>query len=229
MLTPQEYQLLDHLSQYITLHKKECIEKVLSLRTRHISVVMEDIYQSQNASAVIRTCEGMGIQDVHVIENDSVYQINKKVLKGANKWIDLIRYREKNTDNTSVCFDYLKRNRYKILGLDPSEDGTSIHDIEPAEHKIALVFGNELKGLSEYALKNCDIKVHIPMQGFTESYNVSVSAAISLSILLTKLKKESAPTVGLTQAEKDVIRLQWYRKIVRRSDIIVQQFMRTFK
>lgn len=228
MLTPQEYLLLDHLSQYITEHKKQFIEKVLNLRTRQVTVVMEDIYQSQNASAVIRTCEGIGLQDVHVVENVSCYEVNKRVLKGANKWIEMHRYRKNGINNTAECFGYLRSRGYKIIGMDPAEDGLSIQELDATNHKCALVFGNELKGLSKFAVEHCDQKVHIPMQGFMESYNISVSAAISLNVLLTKLRT-GASDFGLTKNEKDAIRLQWFRKIVRRSDIIEKEFMRTFK
>lgn len=226
MLTPQEYQLLDHLSQYVTEHKKQFIERVLSCRTRQVTVVMEDIYQSQNASAVVRTCEGMGLQDIYVIESNSTYQVNKKVLKGSNKWIDLLRYRKKDANNTEECFSDLRGKGYKIIGMDPAPDGISIHELDASKHKCALVFGNEFKGLSPYAMDNCDMKASIPMHGFTESYNISVSAAIALTTLLTKLRAGGCD-YGLTKEEMDAIRLLWIRKIVRRSDIMAQEFIRT--
>src|SRR6186713_2243834 len=102
-LTSKEHLLVQHFSQYVSDHKKEFIERVLSQRTRYVTVVLEDIYQSQNASAVVRTCECMGLQDIHIIENTSTYQTNTRVLKGSNKWIDLIRYRKKGIDNTEAC------------------------------------------------------------------------------------------------------------------------------
>src|SRR6201986_4378428 len=104
----QERLLFDHLSQFVSDHKKEFISRVLRQRTRHITIVLEDIFQSQNASAVVRTCECMGIQDIHIVENISKYSINPKVLKGANKWMDLHRHTSKETDNTISCLDSLK-------------------------------------------------------------------------------------------------------------------------
>src|SRR5882672_6982027 len=116
MLSPDQRQLLtEHFSQYISDHKKEFIEKVLAERTRYITVVLEDIYQSQNASAVVRTCECLGVQDIHIIENKSRYSVNPKVLKGSNKWVNLIRYKDKVADNAPLCFDALRRNGYRIL------------------------------------------------------------------------------------------------------------------
>lgn len=220
-----EKKITDHFSQYITDHKKQFIEKVLSERTRHITLVLEDIYQSQNASAVVRTCECLGLQDIHIIEEDSKYSVNKRVLKGANKWIDLYRYKMKGFNNTEICFRKLRDQGYQILVTDPSPDGTSINEIA-VDKKIAIVMGNELEGTSSYALEHADQKVFIPMHGFTESFNISVSAAICLNTLLTKLR-ESATCWQLTDEEKEILRLQWYRKVVRRSDLIEQEFLRT--
>ena len=224
-MNSKEKKITDHFSQYITDHKKQFIEKVLSERTRHITLVLEDIYQSQNASAVVRTCECLGLQDIHIIEEDSKYSVNKRVLKGANKWIDLYRYKMKGFNNTEICFRKLREQGYQILATDPSPDGVSINEI-PVDKKIAVVMGNELKGTSSYAIDHADQKIFIPMHGFTESFNISVSAAICLNTLLTKIR-ESTTTWQLTEEEKESLRLQWYRKVVRRSDLIEQEFLRS--
>lgn len=228
MLTRHESALLQHLAQYVTDNKKQFIDRVLSFRTRHVTVVLEDIYQSQNSSAVIRTCEGMGLQDVHIIENNSTYEVNKKVLKGANKWLDLIRYRSSDGNNTERCLQTLREQGYRILAAAPAEDGKSITEINALEQKCALMVGNELKGLSPHALAQSDEKVRIPMYGFVESFNVSVSVAISLAILMSPLRTEGR-FPGLSDDEKEEIKLGWFRKIVNRSDIIEREFMRTFQ
>jgi tRNA (guanosine-2'-O-)-methyltransferase len=220
-------KLIAHFSQYITDHKKQLVEKILGQRTRHITVVLEDIYQSQNASAVIRTCECMGLQDVHIVENLSKYHLNTRVLKGADKWMDLVRHREKKNNNTEKCFLNLRENGYKVLVADPADDGMSIHDVNPTD-KIALLFGNELRGTSQYAIDHCDQKIKIPMYGFTESLNISVSVAISLNTLITKLRSLNNH-YGLAEEEKEAIKLIWFRKIVRRSDIIEKEFLRTIE
>src|SRR5690349_13755500 len=159
-LKPYEEHLLhNHFAQFISDHKKEFVGKVLSQRTRYLTVVLENIYQSQNASAVLRTCECMGIQDIHIVENTAKYQLNVRVLKGADKWLNLERYRERGVNNTETCFKKLRENGYKILVADPAEDGVSINDIDVSESKIALVFGNELHGASDYAVQNADGKI----------------------------------------------------------------------
>jgi len=214
-----------YLSQFISDHKKVFMEKVLQQRTRHITMVLEDIYQSQNASAVIRTCECMGIQDIHIIENESKYTVNRRVLKGSYKWVDLIRHRSKMKNNTEACYHNLRECGYKIAATDPSPDGIAIHDV-PINDKIALVMGNELYGTSSYALAHADMKVKIPMYGFTESLNISVSAAICLSTLITKLRWSDV-NWSLKEEEKDDIRLRWLRKMVRNVEILEKEFLKS--
>jgi tRNA (guanosine-2'-O-)-methyltransferase len=227
-MTPSEELLLHHLAQFVSEHKKEFVEKVLNDRTRHVTVVLENIFQSQNASAVIRTGECMGIQNIHVVENTAKYQLNVRVLKGADKWIDLERYRTKGVNNTEKCFDTLRKQGYKILVADPATDGISINEVDIFASKVAVVFGNELNGASAYALEYGDQKIRIPMYGFTESLNISVSVAICLNILLEKLRKSGAH-IGLSEEEKSQVRLLWYKKIVRRSEILEREFLRTIQ
>jgi tRNA (guanosine-2'-O-)-methyltransferase len=227
MLSPDQRQLLtDHFSQYISDHKKEFVEKVLAERTRYITVVLEDIYQSQNASAVVRTCECMGVQDIHIIENQSRYSINPKVLKGANKWVDMVRYKDKRTNNTETCFKALRQKGYRILVTNPSPECISLNEV-PINEKLAIVMGNELKGTSGYALNHADEKVRIPMVGFTESLNISVSAAICINTILTKLRNSEIDW-SLSAEERSDIRLAWYRKAVKRSELIEREFFLRF-
>ena len=229
MTSEEKNQLvIDHFAQFISEHKKTFLEKVLQQRTRYITVVLEDIFQSQNASAVVRTSECMGLQDVHVVESKSSYLVNKKVIKGANKWIDLIRYKSKGANNIEECFKNLKEKGYRILVTEPDANGISIDEISVTDQPLAIVMGNELDGASKYALEHADVKVNIPMYGFTESLNISVSAAICLNALIPKLRQSTAAW-QLTSSEKEFIRLQWYRKIVKRSDVIEKEFLRSIE
>lgn len=227
-MTEAENKVFHHLAQFVSDHKKAFIEKVLRERTRYITVVLENIYQSQNASAVVRTAECMGLQDIHIVEDTAKYHLNIRVLKGSYKWMNLQRYRERGINNTEVCFNRLRSEGYRILVADPATDGVSIEELDVSAGKIALVFGNELRGASAYSLASGDEKVRIPMFGFTESLNVSVSAAVCLNTILGKLRQSQFP-IGLSESEKEEIRLQWYRKIVRRSDLLEREFLRTIE
>jgi tRNA (guanosine-2'-O-)-methyltransferase len=225
-LSSQEKLLANHFAEFISEHKKEFVERVLNERTRHLTVVLEDIFQSHNASAAVRTCECMGVQDVHIIENTTTYEVNKYVLKGSYKWETLVRYKKTNENNTQYCYDALRASGYRIYATDPSPGNKSIHDIDITQSPVALVFGNELRGLSDYALQHADEKVSIPMYGFTESLNISVSVAVCLATLLPKLKA-NPEQFTLSADEKDELRLNWYRKMMRRPDIMEKLFLKT--
>lgn len=227
-LTPQERLLIQHFARYITDHKKEFIQQVLDQRTRHITVVLEDIYQSQNASAVVRTCECMGLQDIHIVENTAKYEVNTRVLKGSHKWMNLVRYKSHERNNTEICIEHLRKQGYTVYAADPAAGGISIHDLDPGDGRIAVMFGNELHGVSTYALEHCDRKVRIPMYGFTESLNISVSVAIVLNTLIAKLHQHEWK-YGLSEEEKSELTLQWYRKVVRKSDVLEREFLRTIQ
>jgi tRNA (guanosine-2'-O-)-methyltransferase len=153
--------------------------------------------------------------------------VNKKVLKGSNKWITMHRYKDKGGNNISSCYAFLRSNGYRILAMDPAVDGTSLLDL-PIDGKLALVMGNELDGLSDFAVQYADLRVRVPMFGFTESMNVSVTAAISMNILLTRLRALDLPW-SLTEDEKSALRLEWYRKCVRRSEILEKEFQKSFR
>ena len=227
-MTAEEERVYKLLGQFVSEHKKAFVEKVLIQRTRYVTVVLENIYQSQNASAAIRTAECLGVQDIHIVEDIAKYQLNVRVLKGSYKWMNLVRYHAKKVNNTEVCFEHLRQQGYQILVADPSPDGISIDDLDLAAGRMALVFGNELHGASGYSLGHADQKIRIPMFGFTESFNVSVSVALSLGTILSKLRRSDVP-IFLSEEEKAVLRLAWYRKIVRRSELVEREFLRTIE
>lgn len=219
-------RLIAFLEQYVTEHKRSFMNRVLEQRTRHVTVVMEDICQSQNTSAVIRTCECLGLQEVHIVENYSKYGTNKKVLKGSQYWIDLVRHKSRSADNARACLRQLKEQGYRILVTDPSPDGVSIHDVD-VDTRLALVMGNEQRGISNQALAMADQKVHIPMFGFTESLNISVSTAICLSTLLAKLRQRNDVAWHLSDEEQIRIRLKWLRNVGKRSDLLEREFLKS--
>ncbi len=189
-----------------------------------MTLVLEDIYQSQNASAVVRTCECMGLQDLHIVESNSKYSVNKKVLMGANKWMNLIRYNDKKASNIETCYRRLKEEGYRVVATDPSA-GISIDEV-PLDTKLAVVMGNELKGITRYAEQNADLLVRIPMFGFTESMNISVSAALCIRSLVTRIR-ESALQWQLSEDEMAQLRLEWYRKSLKNPAAMEKQFLAT--
>ncbi|WP_255399360.1 TrmH family RNA methyltransferase [Roseivirga sp. 4D4] len=216
-------QIIDMLEEYVTPHKVATIDEVLSQRTRHLTVVLEDIYHAQNASAVMRTCDCFGIQDLYITQRLHDYEVNPNVVRGASKWVSQYKY-EREEESTAKCFLDLKKKNYRIVGTTPSKEVASIHELDISQ-KTAIVFGTELEGLTEYAKEQVDELVHIPMYGFTESFNISVSAALLLQELVSRLKSSNI-VWQLTEDEKEELKLEWYSRIVKRSDIHINNFMR---
>lgn len=223
-----DQDLLDYLGRFITEHKKGVIEQVLSKRTKYLTVVLEDIFKPHNASAVIRTCDCFGLQDIHVIEKTNQYKVNPFVTRGASQWVDLHKYFQAGKNSVETCFDTLRKNGYKIYGTSPASTSISIYDLQPTE-KLALVFGNEHEGISEDVKAKADGLVHIPMLGFTDSYNISVAASIFLYDLVKKADSLNIPDFYLSEKEKNMLRMKWYRSIVKNSEIHEKVFRKNLQ
>ncbi len=217
-------KLLYHLLGFVSDKRKQRFEDVLQYRTRQITVVLENIYQPHNASAVLRSCDLTGIQDVHIIENNNIYNVNPDVALGSSKWLNLIKY-NKLSNNTLNAFDALKKEGYTIVATTPHKNDFNLETL-PVNKKIAVVFGTEMDGLSEIAIDAADEYLQIPMYGFTESYNISVSAAITLFTLTQRLRDSNIPW-QLTENEKTNVLLNWARSSVSKSDVIERQFLKT--
>jgi tRNA (guanosine-2'-O-)-methyltransferase len=218
------FELTSLLRNYVSEHKQKLIEDVLARRTRFLTVVLEDIYQSHNASAVIRSCDCFGVQDVHIIEGRNKYRVNPYVVQGAAKWINVNKY--SGETSSSDCLAALKQKGYRLVGTTPATAGTiGLKDYQITK-KTALIFGTEETGISKASLGMVDDLIQIPMRGFTESFNISVSAAICLYDLTNKLISSGAAW-QLSDSEVDEIRLNWFRKIVRSSDALEREFLRT--
>ena len=222
MIEDNRQEITEFLASFITEHKIELIEKVLAQRTKFITVALEDIYQPHNASAVVRTADCFGIQDVHIIEGRNKYDPNPQVLQGSAKWVDIIKH-EGAGNNTAACFTKLKEQGYRIVGTTPHQDGISLPDFDVSQ-PVALVFGTEETGLSDYAMEHVDDFLRIPMYGFTESFNLSVSAAICLYQMTSKLYNSNQDWQLSDEAKTD-LRLAWYKKVVRRSESLINEHL----
>ena len=208
------------LSGLVTEKRLNRLEEILAQRTRYITVAMEDIYQSQNASAVLRTCECFGIQDIHVIENYNPYNINPLVLQGADKWLNINRYNQFD-HNSTVAVNRLKTEGYRIVATSLDEESTGLDVFDVSGGKFAVIFGNEHQGVSEYILTQADERLKVSMCGFTQSLNISVSAGVIISQLTEKIKS-SAINWHLSEDEKRSIRAEWLKRSVKKSQMLVE-------
>jgi tRNA (guanosine-2'-O-)-methyltransferase len=183
--------------------------------------VIENLYQSHNISAILRTAECLGIQEVYIVENNFQYEISPQVSLGAHKWLSIHRYnREEN--NTMECLKAIKKQGYKIVATLPHENDCLLDDI-PIDEKTAFVFGTELNGLTQEAIAMADAFVKIPMYGFTESYNVSISVALTMMNVIERLRKSDINWKLSEQEYADLV-LQWMKKTIKDADRIVERF-----
>jgi tRNA (guanosine-2'-O-)-methyltransferase len=216
--------VIEFLSGFVTPDRLEKIQKVLSLRTRYLTVVLEDIYQPHNASAVLRSCECFGVQDVHIIENRNNYEINPEVVMGSTKWLTLNQYRD-GEFNTKACLNRLKEKGYHLVATSPHERDFSPSTL-PLDKPAALLFGTELEGLTPTALEMADAFLRIPMAGFTESLNISVSAAICLNELTDRLRMSEHPW-QLSEDEYDELFLEWIKFSLKHPEFLIERFLKT--
>lgn len=201
-----EEKVLSELLKLISENKATLFDKVAAERTDYIKVVVENLYQAHNASAVLRTCDCYGITKLHVIENKNKYKVNSEIALGAGKWVD-VESHNLNESTSLECVKTLKDNGYKIIATTPHTDEHDIFDL-PINAPMAFFFGTELDGLSEDIILNADYRVRIPMYGFTESFNISVSAAILLSSIRMRLEK-SKINWKLSESEQIQMKINW--------------------
>ncbi|MFD0991266.1 TrmH family RNA methyltransferase [Mariniflexile jejuense] len=210
-------KLLGHLETFLTDSRKEKFEKVLAQRTKHFTVATEDVYQLHNTSAVIRSCDVFGIQEVNIVEERNSKRIDREIAMGAQKWVDLNRFH-----TVKDCIANLKANGYQIVATTPHTNDCELHDFDVTK-KSCFFFGRETEGLSDDVLNAADCYLKIPMVGFTESLNISVSAAIILQHVTTKLRQSNL-NWKLTENEVIEKRLDWIKKTIKSYDDIVARY-----
>ncbi|MDT0559201.1 RNA methyltransferase [Ichthyenterobacterium sp. W332] len=212
-----DLQLLEYLKGYLTEHRKERFEQVLAKRTKHFTVATEDVYQLHNTSAVIRSCDVFGVQDIHVVEEINSKRIDREIAMGAQKWVDVYRY-----NSISECLDNIKAQGYQIIATTPHKEDCLLQDFDISK-KSCFFFGRETEGLSDEVIERADRFIKIPMSGFTESLNISVSAAIILQHVTSQLRASDIRW-QLTEELKQEKWLDWIKKTIKSYDKITARF-----
>lgn len=215
----EKQALYARASELFSDNKRDLFDRLVLNRTRHITVVLEDIFQSHNASAVLRSCDCFGVQDVHVIEERNRYCPNPDVAMGSNKWVDYFKH-----PNILQAYDELHSRGYKIIATLPHENDTMIGDLDISQ-PTALVFGTELTGLTQEAINHADGYVKIPMYGFTESFNISVCAALSL-FSLTERMRASSVAWQLTPDEQITLKLYWSMQVIHDGPRVMAELLK---
>ncbi|HNP32483.1 MAG TPA: RNA methyltransferase [Flavobacterium sp.] len=199
---------LTYLEGFLTENRKERFLNVLEHRTNHFTIAMEDVYQLHNTSAVMRSCEVFGIQELNVVEQKFGKRIDTEIAMGAQKWVDVNRYAT-NQD----CIDALKAKGYQIIATTPHNDSCMLSDFDITK-RSAIFFGTEKEGLSQDIIEQADGFIKIPMVGFTESLNISVSAAIVIQDITARLRRSD---IDWKLSEEEILsrRLAWARNSIK--------------
>ena len=212
-----DIKLLEHLETFLTENRLQRFHNVLKERTKFFTVATEDVYQLHNTSAVIRSCDVFGIQEVNIVEETNTKRIDREIAMGAQKWVDLNRFQ-----SVKECIKDLKEKGYQIVATTPHTNDCMLSDFDVTK-KSCFFFGRETEGLSEDVLKEADVFMKIPMVGFTESLNISVSAAITLQHVTSKLKKTDV-NWQLTENESLEKRLDWCKKTIKSYAKIIERY-----
>lgn len=219
--------LLDQFYKHLTDRKKERFSELIENRTRHVTVVLENLFQPHNASAVLRSCDCFGIQDTHIIENYNKYEVNREIDMGSSKWLNTYKYKNEE-HNTLEAITHLKSKGYKIVATTPHTNDCMIDEL-PIDQPIALMFGTELGGLTDIALEHADAYVKLPMYGFTESYNISVCVALALFSVTERMRKDKSINWQLSEKEKHETLLNWSKKVVKHPEKVEAIYNERFK
>jgi len=211
-------KLVTYLESYLTENRIERFKQVLANRTKHFTVAMEDVYQLHNTSAVMRSCDVFGVQELHVIEEQNVKRIDREIAMGAQKWVDLVRHH-----STKEAIQTIKSQGYQIVATTPHVNDSELKDFDITK-KSCFFFGRETEGLSEEVLNEADYFLKIPMVGFTESLNISVSAAIILQQVTQKLRSSNIDW-QLNKEEQLQKRFDWCKKTIKSFDDILQRYL----
>ncbi|WP_029033739.1 TrmH family RNA methyltransferase [Salinimicrobium terrae] len=212
----EHLQLLTYLESFLTDKRKDFFQKVIGQRTNHFTIATQDVYQLHNTSAVIRSCDVFGIQNIHVVEEVNLKKIDREIAMGAQKWVDINRY-----TSTRDCIDTIRKKGYNIVATSPHK-GKMLQDFDIFE-RSAFFFGTETEGLSEEVLEEADEFLQIPMVGFTESLNISVSAAIILQEVTARLRRSEVDW-KLSEEEQVFKRIEWAKKNLKKSAEIIARF-----
>ena len=213
---------VEYLSEFVTDYKNDLFRRLIAERTSYVTMVLEDFYQQHIFCYVLRSCDCFGIQNGHVIENMNSFTDNSEFSMGAADWLTVHRHR-KRENNTVETIEMLKSQGYRIVATTPHERDTFIDDIDLYKGKMAFFMGTELSGLSDDVLSRADEFVKVPMYGFTESYNVSVCAALLMYSVVQRLRQTDIDW-HLPEEDRYEVLFAWYKRSIKASAQILERF-----
>ncbi|MEY4991366.1 MAG: hypothetical protein RI948_232 [Bacteroidota bacterium] len=218
--------VLQEFYKIITPNKVNMFERIAPQRTKHIVVALENIQQDHNASAIMRTMDCLGFQELHLIEKNNNYQFQRDIALGAARWLDVVQHQQE-PEPVLDSIAHLRQKGYQIVATSPHVKASTPQNID-LSRPIALFFGAEKHGISEELSANADTFLHIPMHGFTESFNLSVSAALVLSALRTRLEASKIDWL-MSEQQSTALKIAWCERILNGGPQLAQKFREEFK
>lgn len=214
---------INFLEGFVNANRVTLLDEKLNLRTRYITIVLEDLFQPHNASAVVRSSDSFGIQDIHVIENRNRFMPNSEISLGSEFWTN-ITIHNNNNNNTAPALNLLRKNGYRLVATSLNSKSTPLEKFNLEKGKTALIFGTELTGISDTVTEMADEFVHIPMVGFAQSLNVSVCTAIIMHHLTWKLRQTSIKW-QLSEEESENLKIKWLENSIKKPKILRKWFI----
>jgi len=218
----EHFALWDYFHEYVTPQRRARLAEVLRQRTRRIAVVLEDVRQSHNVSAVLRSCDAFGIQDVHVLEPTESFDPSTKIALGSQQWLTIRR--EPGEGAVERGITTLRNQGYRIVATVPPGAGAVPFEEINLDGPIAVVFGNEKYGITPEMVAAADQLTTIPMHGFVESLNISVAAALLIQSLSSRTRA-SRNDWALSSAEHEELLFEWTRKSIPAVEFIEQRWL----
>lgn len=211
-------QVLEHVYPLLTDERRQKIERVAGGRCFDVSVVLEGIYDRGNISAVMRTAEGLGFADFHVIEKFEKFKEANRVTQGADKWVEVKKWK-----STKDYVDFAKKNKIRIC-VTSLEASKPLHEIDFST-PIALVLGNEKDGVSKEILEAADERVIIPMPGFVQSFNISVAGALCLYQISQDRLRRLGKNADVTIQQIEILKAQYALRTMDSAEQILDRLL----
>ena len=211
-------QRTEYMSSFLTEERVEVLRRTLAERTRYMTILTENTFHPQNASALVRHCEAFGLQDLHTVESLCKFNPNVNIVRGTDKWVDITRH-----DSTAEAISSLKAAGYRLVATTPHRESCTPETFDVAKGPFCLIFGTEHAGVSDEIIASADEYLRIPMCGMVESLNVSASAAILIYMLSQRMRLTPSIDWRLTEEESREMLFRWVMSSVKDSQRILER------
>lgn len=207
-----------YMSQFLTEERVEVLRRTLASRTRYMTILTENTFHPQNASALVRHCEAFGLQDLHTVETRCKFNPNVNIVRGTDKWVDITRH-----ESTEEAISTLKGAGYRLVATTPHRESCTPETFDVAKGPFCLVFGTEHAGVSDEIIEVADEYLRIPMCGMVESLNVSASAAILIYMLSQRMRLTPSIDWALKEDDAREMLFRWVMSSVKDSERILER------